>query len=40
MSFIINLLAKVGFDAAVTGTQGCIIWFVDEPKMPTCLINK
>ncbi len=40
MSFIANLLAKLGFGAATTGTQGCLILFTDEPKMPKCLIEK
>ena len=40
MSFIADLLAKIGFGAAVTGTQGCYIFFTDEPKMPSCLIEK
>lgn len=40
MSFIANLLAKIGVGAALTGTQGCFIWISDEPKMPKCLIEK
>lgn len=40
MSFIADLLAKIGFGAAVTGTQGCYIYLVDEPEMPKCLIEK
>ena len=40
MSFIANLLAKLGFGAATTGTQGCYVWFTDEPKMPKSLIEK
>ena len=40
MSFIADLLAKIGFGAAVTGTQGCYAWFADEPKMPSCLMEK
>ena len=40
MSFIADLLAKVGLGAATTGTQGCFIWITDEPKMPKCLIEK
>lgn len=40
MNFIANLLAKIGMGAATTGTQGCYVWFIDEPKMPKCLIQK
>lgn len=40
MSFIADLLAKLGFGAAMTGTQGCILLFTDEPKAPSCLIEK
>ena len=35
-----ELLAKVGLGAATTGTQACMFWFTDEPKMPKCLIEK
>lgn len=40
MSFIADLLAKIGFGAAVTGTQGCLALIMDEPEMPKCLIEK
>ena len=40
MSFIADLLAKIGLGAAITGTQGCYVWLVDEAKMPKCLIEK
>ena len=40
MSFIADLLAKLGFGAAVTGTQACVFLFTDEPKTPKCLIEK
>ena len=40
MSFIANLLAKIGFGAAVTGTQGCYAFFLEEAKAPKCLIEK
>lgn len=40
MSFIANLLASIGFSAANCGTQACVILFVDEPKMPKCLIER
>ena len=40
MSFIADLLAKIGLEAATTGTQGCIYWFLDEPTMPSSLLEK
>ena len=40
MSFIANLLAKIGTNAATNGTQGCWFWITDEPKMPKSLIEK
>lgn len=40
MSFIADLLAMVGLGAATTGTQACNVFFIDEPKMPKCLIEK
>ncbi len=40
MSFIANLLAKLGAGAANSGTQACLFFFTDEPKMPKSLIEK
>ena len=40
MSFLADLLAKIGLDFANFGTQGCIYWLMDEPKMPKCLMDK
>lgn len=40
MGFIANLLASIGFSAANCGTQACIMFIIDEPKMPKCLIEK
>lgn len=40
MNFIANILAAIGMGAATTGTQGCLVLIVDEPKMPKCLIEK
>ena len=40
MSFIADLLAKLGLGAANTGTQACIYWIADEPTMPKSLIEK
>lgn len=40
MSFIANILATIGMEVAVTGTQGCYWLFTDEPKTPKCLLEK
>lgn len=40
MSFIAELLAKIGGGAANAGTQGCVFLVMDEPKMPKYLIEK
>lgn len=40
MSFLADLLAKIGFNAANAGTQGCYMFLMDEPKAPKCLIEK
>lgn len=40
MTFIADILAKIGGAAASAGTQGCWIWIVDEPKMPKSLIER
>ena len=40
MNFLADLLAKLGLGAANAGTQGCIYYIIDEPKMPKALIEK
>ena len=40
MSFIADLLAKLGMGVAVSGTQACNLYIIDEPEMPKCLIEK
>lgn len=40
MSFIANLLAKLGGSVANVGTQACAFLIIDEPKMPKSLIEK
>ena len=40
MKFIADILAAIGNGAAVTGTQGCMVWFIDEPEMPKALLEK
>lgn len=40
MKFVASVLAALGSVAATMGTQACIVWFMDEPKMPKSLIEK
>ena len=40
MKFIADILAAIGNGAATTGTQGCVLLFMDEPKMPKALLDK
>lgn len=40
MSFIADLLAKIGGGAANSGTQACLLLFLDEPEAPKKLIEK
>ena len=40
MKFIADILAAIGNGAATTGTQGCMLLFFDEPKMPKSLLDK
>ena len=35
-----SLLSALGSFVANFGTQGCIILYLDEPKMPRALIEK
>ncbi len=35
-----TILSKLGSFAASIGTQGCWVWFTDEPKMPKSLIER
>lgn len=35
-----SFLSWLGELAAVMGTKACIVWLVDEPKMPKSLLNK
>ena len=40
MKYLASVLTVLGTVAATMGTQACIIWFMDEPKMPRHLIEK
>ena len=35
-----SLLSWLGSVSASTGTKACLLWFMDEPKMPKSLLNK
>ena len=39
MSFIASLLAKLAGGAANVGSSACILFMIDEPKMPKSLIK-
>lgn len=40
MKFIANLLVSLGVSAAGIGTQGCMSFIIDEPRLPNILIKK
>ena len=40
MGKLATILAAIGSAAATMGTQACLTWFTDEPKMPKSLIEK
>lgn len=40
MKLFASVLAALGSAAATVGTQGCWMWFMDEPKMPRHMLNK
>ena len=40
MSFLADLLAMLGTNFSVGGVQGCRNFFIDEPEMPNCLLDK
>ena len=35
-----GLLNWIGSLSAKAGTKACLVWYVDEPKMPKSLLNK
>lgn len=38
-SLFASLMSVVGMGAANVGSQGCMMFFLDEPKMPKSLIK-
>ena len=39
MGFLANLLATIGIGSASTGSQACVLFFVEEPECPESLIK-
>lgn len=39
-ALFVSVAAAVGAALAAIGTTGCLIVWVDEPKMPKCLLDK
>ncbi len=40
MKKLVAMLTAIGTAAAAVGSQGCFMWFLDEPEMPKCMIEK
>ncbi len=40
MKKLVTILTAIGTAAATVGSQGCWVWFLDEPEMPKCMIEK
>lgn len=39
-TLFVSAAALIGAALATIGTAGCIMVWIDEPKMPKCLIEK
>lgn len=39
-ALFVSVAAAVGAALAAIGTAGCAIVWIDEPKMPKCLLEK
>lgn len=39
MAFLSGVLAALGSLVAGLGSQGCLLWLIDEPKCPKSLIK-
>lgn len=37
---LVSIISALGALVAATATSGCLIFFVDEPKMPKSMIEK
>ena len=35
-----SFLSWLGSLSATMGTKACVVWYMDEPKMPKSLLNK
>ena len=39
-ALFVSVAAAVGAALAAIGTAGCFMIFIDEPKMPKCMLDK
>ena len=39
-AILVSIVSALGALVAATSTTGCLIFFVDEPKMPKSMIEK
>ncbi len=37
---LVSIVSALGALVAATATTGCVVVFIDEPKMPTSMLNK
>lgn len=37
---LVSIVSALGALVATTATTGCVFVFIDEPKMPTSMLNK
>ena len=37
---LISIISALGAAVAATATSGCLLWWLDEPKMPKTMLNK
>ena len=39
MNFLANILSAIGISSAATGSQACVLFYLDEPECPESLIK-
>ncbi len=37
---LISIISMLGAAVAATATSGCLLWWLDEPKMPKVMLKK
>lgn len=37
---LISIVSALGAAVAATATSGCLLWWLDEPKMTKTMLNK